>query len=72
MLGGGWGSVLRGVCACSVTSVVSRLCKSMDCSLPGSSVHQILQARIMEWVAMPSSRGSSTQGLNPGLLHLLH
>ena len=31
----------------------------MDCSLPGSSVHGILQARILEWVAMPSSRGSS-------------
>ena len=31
----------------------------MDCSLPGSSVHGILQARILEWVAMPSSRESS-------------
>ena len=31
----------------------------MDCSLPGSSVHGILQTRIPEWVAMPSSRGSS-------------
>ena len=31
----------------------------MDCSLPGSSVHGILQARILEWVAVPSSRGSS-------------
>ena len=31
----------------------------MDCSLPGSSVHGILQARILEWVAMSSSRGSS-------------
>ena len=31
----------------------------MDCSLPGSSVHGILQARLLEWVAMPSSRGSS-------------
>ena len=31
----------------------------MDCSLPGSSVHGILQARILEWVAMPTSRGSS-------------
>ena len=34
-------------------------CDPMDCSLPGSSVHGILQARILEWVAMPSSRGSS-------------
>ena len=31
----------------------------MDCNPPGSSVHGILQARILEWVAMPSSRGSS-------------
>ena len=35
------------------------LCDPMDCSLPGSSVHGILQARILEWVAMPSSRASS-------------
>ena len=31
----------------------------MDCSPPGSSVHGILQARILEWVAIPLSRGSS-------------
>ena len=35
------------------------LCDPMDCSPPGSSVHRILQARILEWVAMTSSRGSS-------------
>ena len=35
------------------------LCKSMDCSPPGSSVHGILQARILECVAVSSSRGSS-------------
>jgi len=35
------------------------LCNSMDCNLPGSSVRGILQARILEWVARPSSRGSS-------------
>ena len=38
------------------------LCNPMGCSLPGSSVHGILQARIMELVAMPSSRGSSQPG----------
>ena len=32
------------------------LCDPMDCSLPGSSVHRILQARILEWVAIPFSR----------------
>ena len=37
------------------------LCDPMDCSLPGSSVHGILQARTLEWVAMPSSRGSTDQ-----------
>ena len=51
------------------------LCDAMDGSLPGSS--GILQARILEWLAMPSSRGSSwrsslTQGSNPHLLCLLH
>ena len=35
------------------------LCNTIDCSLPGSSVHAILQARILEWVAIFSSRGSS-------------
>ena len=35
------------------------LCDPMDCSLPGSSVHGILQARILEWVVIPFSRGSS-------------
>ena len=35
------------------------LCNPMNCSTPGSSVHGILQARILQWVAMPSSRGSS-------------
>ena len=35
-----------------------QLCNPMDCSLPGSSVHGILQARILEWVAIPFSRGS--------------
>jgi len=32
---------------------------SVDCSLPDSSIHGILQARTLEWVFMPSSRGSS-------------
>ena len=35
------------------------LCDSAECSPPGSSVYEILQARKLEWVAMPSSRGSS-------------
>ena len=40
-------------------SLQSRLFNPMDHSLPGSSVHEILQARILEWVAMPSFRRSS-------------
>ena len=38
-------------------SVMSDSCNPMDCSLPGSSVHEILQARILEWVAISVSRG---------------
>ena len=38
---------------------MSDSCDPMDCSLPGSSVHGILQARILEWVAISFSRGSS-------------
>ena len=41
----------------------------MDCSPPGSSVHGILQARILEWVAISSSRGSSGPESNPRLRH---
>ena len=59
---------LRNLCACmhakSLQSCPS-LCNPMDYSLPGSSVHGILQARILEWVAMPSSRGSSDPGIKP-------
>ena len=36
-----------------------RLCNPMDCSLPGSSIHRIFQARILEWVAISFSRVSS-------------
>ena len=35
------------------------LCDPVDCSPPGSSAHGVIQARILKWVAMPSSRGSS-------------
>ena len=40
----------------------------MDCSLPGSSVHRILQARILEWVVMPSSRDLPNKGIEPKFL----
>ena len=56
--------ILGCVCVCVCVCVkslqsCSTLCDRMDCSSPGSSVHGILQARILEWASMPSSRGSS-------------
>ena len=42
------------------------LCDPTDCSLPGSSVHGILWTRILEWVAISFSRGSSLPGIKPG------
>ena len=52
------------VCVCVCVCVQSlqlclSLCNPMDYSLPVSSVHGIFQARILEWVAMPFSKGSS-------------
>ena len=44
---------------CLVTQSCLTLCDPKDCGPPGSSVHGILQARILKWVAMSSSRGSS-------------
>ena len=44
---------------CMHAQLCLTLCSPIDCNLPGSSVHGILQARILEWVAIPSSRGSS-------------
>ena len=48
---------------CSLLSLRAQLCPTlcelMDCSLPGSSVHAILQARILEWVALSFCKGSS-------------
>ena len=38
----------------------------MDCSLPVSSVHGISQARVLEWVSIPFSRGSFNSGIEPG------
>ena len=55
------------VCAKSLQSCLT-LCNRVDCSPPGSSVHGILQARILEWVAISSSRGIFLiQGSNPRL-----
>ena len=47
------------LCVCSVTQSCPTLCDPMDCSQPGSSVHGVLQARILEWVAISYSRDAS-------------
>ena len=44
---------------CSVAESYPTLCNPMDCSPPGSSIHRIFRARILEWVAISSFRGSS-------------
>ena len=44
---------------CLVTQLCPTFCGPMDCSPPGSSVHGIFQARILEWVVISYSRGSS-------------
>ena len=48
----------KALCAKSLQSCPT-LCDSVDCSLPGSSIHGIYQVKILEWVAVSSSRGSS-------------
>ena len=47
------------VCVCSVAQACPSLGDPLDCSQPGSSAHGIFQARILEWVAISSSRSSS-------------
>ena len=42
-----------------VAQLCPTLCDPMDCSLPGCSIHRIFQARVLEWVAISFSRGSS-------------
>ena len=47
------------VCVCSVAQLCLTLCDPTVCSLPGSSIHGISQARTLEWVVISFSRGSS-------------
>ena len=51
--------ILSAAAAAKSLQLYPTLCHPADCSPPGSSVHGILQARMLEWVPMPSSRGSS-------------
>ena len=55
-----------------VTQACPTLCDPMDCTQPGSSVHGLLQARILEWVAVPSFGGSSRPRDQTCLFCLLH
>ena len=47
-------------------------CDPVECSPPDSSVHGISQARILEWVAMPTPGDLPEPGIEPHLFHLLH
>ena len=51
------------VCDCSVAHSCSTLYNSMDCSLPGFSIHAIFQVRVLEWVAISSSRKLPDPGI---------
>ena len=62
----GFSFCLRGACSgywkilmCMHAKLCATLCDPTDCNLPGSSTHGISQARVLEWVAIFSSRGSS-------------
>ena len=60
------------MCVCVCVQLCLTLCDPMGCSPPGSSVHGIFQARILEWVAISSSRENPNQGIEPRSLCLLH
>ena len=58
-VGHNWATNTHNICEVKVAQSYLTLCNPMDCSLSASYVLGILQARILEWIAMPSSRGSS-------------
>ena len=61
---GFWGAT-QFPCVVQLLSHGPTLCNPTDCSPPGSSVHGILQSRILEWVAISVFRGSSDPGVKP-------
>ena len=64
------GRVNLDICKVLLIQLCSTLCEAMDCSFPDSSVHEVLQARILEWVAISFSRKSSRpKNMNLGLSH---
>ena len=65
-------NILATCCKMKVSQLCLTLWDPRDCSLPGPSVRGILQARILDWVAFPFTRGIfTTQGSNSGLLHYI-
>ena len=60
-----WGVNYMLLCLYSVAQSCPTLCIPTDCSPPGSLAHGTLQARMLEWVAVPSSGGSSDSGIKP-------
>ena len=56
------------MCVCVCVQSCLTLCDPMDCNSPGFSVHWLLQARILEWVAMPSPGDLSNPGIEPASL----
>ena len=55
---------------CEVAQSCPALCDPMDCGLPGSTLHGILQARVLEWVAISFSRGSSQPRNRTQVFHI--
>ena len=53
------------LCVCSLAQFCPTLCDPVDCSLPGCSVHGILQAKILEWVAGPLPGDPPNPGIQP-------
>ena len=58
------------MCVCSAAQSCLTLCHPMEYSLPGSSVHGILQAGILEWIAVPFSGDLPDPGIKPSCLVL--
>ena len=54
-----------------VTQSCLTLCDALDCSLPGSSVHGIFQAIVLEWIAISFSRGSSQPRARTRVFHII-
>ena len=68
----GWGHLIKWCMHSVCIKSCQTLCDPMDCSLPGSSVHGIFQATILEWIVISSRGVFPNQGSNLLLSSLLH